>query len=150
MSSEEQKVPVAGESSAKKEKQPREKKEKQPQEKKEKKPQEKKEKQQKEQQKPKENKGAKDLLGLGVKKDEDFSEWYTQAITKAELIEYYDISGCYIVRPWAYAIWEAIQEFFNAEIKKLGVQNAYFPLLVSERSLTSEKEHIEGFAPEVC
>jgi prolyl-tRNA synthetase len=95
-------------------------------------------------------KEAKDLLGVGVKKDEDFSEWYTSTITKAEMIEYYDISGCYILRPWAYAIWESIQEFVNIEIKKLGIQNAYFPLLVSERALTAEKDHIEGFAPEVA
>lgn len=96
------------------------------------------------------DKGAKELLGVGAKKEEDFSEWYTNAITRSEMIEYYDISGCYIMRPWAYSIWEQIQEFFNVEIKKLGVQNAYFPLLVSERALNAEKDHIEGFAPEVC
>ena len=65
------------------------------------------------------------------------------------MIEYYDISGCYILRPWSYAIWEQIQAFFDGEIKKLGVQNAYFPLLVSEKALNAEKDHIEGFAPEV-
>lgn len=96
------------------------------------------------------NKGASELLGVGVKKEEDFSEWYTNTITRSEMIEYYDISGCYIMRPWAYSIWEQIQDFFNVEIKKLGVQNAYFPLLVSERALTAEKDHIEGFAPEVA
>lgn len=96
------------------------------------------------------DKGAKELLGVGVKKEDDFSEWYTNTITRAEMIEYYDISGCYILRPWAYGIWEKIQDFINVEIKKLGIQNAYFPLLVSERALTAEKDHIEGFAPEVC
>ena len=96
------------------------------------------------------DKGAKELLGVGVKKEEDFSEWYTNTITRAEMIEYYDISGCYIMRPWSYAIWEKVQDFINVEIKKLGIQNAYFPLLVSERALTAEKDHIEGFAPEVC
>jgi prolyl-tRNA synthetase len=90
------------------------------------------------------------LLGVGASKENDFSEWYTNAITKSEMIEYYDISGCYILRPWSYAIWEQIQQFFDVEIKKLGVQNAYFPLLVSEKALNAEKDHIEGFAPEVA
>eukprot|EP01132_Coremiostelium_polycephalum_P005108 gene5108-6358_t len=96
------------------------------------------------------NKAKEQLLGAGVKKTEDFSEWYTNVITRSDMIDYYDISGCYILRPWAYSIWEQIQAFFDAEIKKLGVQNAYFPLLVSEKALTTEKDHIEGFAPEVA
>lgn len=66
------------------------------------------------------------------------------------MIEYYEISGCYILRPWAYAIWERIQGFFDGLIKEIGVENAYFPLFVSERALTTEKEHVEGFAPEVA
>lgn len=66
------------------------------------------------------------------------------------MIDYYDISGCYVLRPWSYAIWEAIQGYFDGEIKKLGVQNAYFPMLVSERALAAEKDHIEGFQPEVA
>lgn len=71
-------------------------------------------------------------------------------ITKSELIEYYDISGCYILRPWAYNIWEQIQTIFNPMIKKIGVQNAYFPVFVSEKALCKEESHIEGFAPEVA
>ncbi len=70
-------------------------------------------------------------------------------ITKAELIEYYDVSGCYILRPWAYFIWEQIKDQFDAEIKKLGVQNCYFPVFVSKAALEREKTHIEDFAPEV-
>jgi len=66
------------------------------------------------------------------------------------MIEYYDVSGCYILRPWSFSIWEQIQHFFDTEIKKLGVQNAYFPLFVSERALNAEKDHVEGFAPEVA
>jgi len=93
---------------------------------------------------------GKALIGLTVKREEDFSEWYTQVLQKAEMIDYYEISGCYILRPWSYQIWEAIQTFFNAEIKKLGVVNAYFPLLVTEAALTKEKDHIEGFAAEVA
>jgi len=92
----------------------------------------------------------KSLLGLTVKKEEDFSEWYTQVILRSELIDYYTISGCYILRPWAYAIWEKIQRWFDDEIKKIGVQNAYFPLLVSKAALETEKSHVEGFAAEVA
>ena len=79
-----------------------------------------------------------------------FSDWYAQVITLSEMIDYYDISGCYILRPWAFSIWESIQAFFDARIKALGVQNAYFPLFVSQSALEAEKEHVEGFAPEVA
>lgn len=65
------------------------------------------------------------------------------------MIEYYDVSGCYVLRPWAYSIWEAIQDFFNQEIKKMGVENCYFPMFVSQAALEKEKSHIEDFAPEV-
>ncbi len=71
-------------------------------------------------------------------------------ITKSELIEYYDVSGCYILRPWAYFIWEQIKDKFDKDIKKLGVQNCYFPLFVSRSALEREKTHIEDFAPEVA
>lgn len=90
------------------------------------------------------------LLALTVKKDEDFSAWYTQVITLSEMIDYSDISGCYILRPWSYFIWEEIQRWFDEKIKELGVKNTYFPLFVSERALNTEKDHVEGFAPEVA
>ncbi|XP_076817359.1 bifunctional glutamate/proline--tRNA ligase-like [Clavelina lepadiformis] len=89
-------------------------------------------------------------LGLEATKKGDLAEWYKQVITKAEMIEYYDISGCYILRPWAYGIWERIMAFFDGEIKKLGVENAYFPMFVSQSALEREKEHIADFAPEVA
>ena len=89
-------------------------------------------------------------LGLSAKKDTDFANWYTQAITLSEMIDYSDISGCYILRPWSYFIWEVIQTGFDGKIKELGVQNTYFPLFVSERALNTEKDHVEGFAPEVA
>ncbi|EJD75277.1 prolyl-tRNA synthetase [Loa loa] len=89
-------------------------------------------------------------LGIEVTKDENYCEWYVQVITKAEMIEYYDISGCYVLRPWSYAIWEFIQEWFDEEIKKLGVKNCYFPLFVSQSALEREKTHISDFAPEVA
>ncbi len=88
--------------------------------------------------------------GLTVKKSENCSEWYTQVIQKAELMEYTDVSGCMIYRPRIYAIWEKVQAFFDAEIKKLGVKNAYFPLFIPEKLMTKEAEHVEGFAPEVA
>ena len=60
------------------------------------------------------------------------------------------LSGCYILRPWSYFIWETIQRWFDLKIRELGVQNTYFPLFVSERALNTEKDHVEGFAPEVA
>ena len=66
------------------------------------------------------------------------------------MIDFYDISGCYILRPWSYSIWEAIQDFLDGQIKTLGVQNCYFPMFVSEARLNAEKDHVEGFAPEVA
>ncbi|KAI4469059.1 prolyl-trna synthetase [Holotrichia oblita] len=89
-------------------------------------------------------------LGLEAKKEENLSDWYSQVITKGELIEYYDVSGCYILRPWSFAIWEVIKDWFDREIKKLGVQNCYFPMFVSRAALEKEKTHIADFSPEVA
>lgn len=89
-------------------------------------------------------------LGMEAKKNENLPDWYSQVITKAELMEYYDISGCYILRPWAYSVWERMTNFFDQEIKKLGVSNCYFPMFVSQAALQREKEHIADFAPEVA
>lgn len=96
------------------------------------------------------NKKGETNLGISAKKEEDIANWYTQTITLSEMIDYSDISGCYILRPWSYSIWEQIQQWFDTEIKKLGVSNSYFPLFVSQRALNTEKEHVEGFAPEVA
>jgi len=92
----------------------------------------------------------KEEKGITAKKSEDFSEWYTQVLQKAELIDYSKVSGCYIFRPRSYSIWEKVQEFFNSEIKKRGVQNAYFPLFIPESLLKTEEKHVEGFTPEVA
>uniref|UniRef100_A0AAY4BWZ9 Bifunctional glutamate/proline--tRNA ligase n=1 Tax=Denticeps clupeoides TaxID=299321 RepID=A0AAY4BWZ9_9TELE len=94
--------------------------------------------------------GRKQQLGLEAKKEENLAEWYSQVITKAEMIEYYDVSGCYVLRPWSFSIWEAIKDFFDTEIKKLGVENCYFPMFVSQAALEKEKSHIADFAPEVA
>ena len=90
------------------------------------------------------------LLAVTVKKDEDFPLWYTQTLKLSEMIDYSDISGCYILRPWSYFIWEQIQGWFDTEIKKRGVKNTYFPLFVPKSALEKEKDHVAGFAPEVA
>jgi prolyl-tRNA synthetase len=90
------------------------------------------------------------LLALQWKKTENFPMWYSDVIVLSEMISYYDISGCYILRPWSYKIWELIQYWFNEKIEELGVENAYFPLFVSKDRLEIEKDHVEGFAPEVA
>lgn len=90
-------------------------------------------------------------LGVTIKKEqEDFAGWYKQVLTYGDMIDYYDVSGCYILKPASYAIWEVIQRWFDGEIKKLGVENCYFPMFVSSRVLEREKDHIEGFAAEVA
>lgn len=88
--------------------------------------------------------------GMEASKEDDFGAWFSQLVVKSEMIEFYDISGCYILRPWSYSMWDTIREFFDSEIKKLGVQNAYFPLFVSKKRLHTEEDHIEGFAAEVA
>lgn len=89
-------------------------------------------------------------LGLEAKKEENLADWYSQVITKAEMIEYYNVSGCYILRPWSYFIWEFIREFLDKKIKSLGVENAYFPIFVAREALEKEKTHIADFSPEVA
>lgn len=89
-------------------------------------------------------------LGMEAKKEENLPDWYSQVITKGELIEYYDVSGCYILRPWSYFVWEQIKNFFDGEIRKLGVQNCYFPIFISRGALEREKDHINDFSPEVA
>jgi len=93
---------------------------------------------------------GKTLLALQWKKSENFANWYTDVIVLSEMISYYDISGCYILRPWSYKIWELIQVWFNEKIGDMGVENVYFPLFVSQDRLEKEKDHVEGFAPEVA
>ncbi|MBI4152037.1 proline--tRNA ligase [Candidatus Woesearchaeota archaeon] len=101
---------------------------------------------------PSQNKGQKgvDAKGLTVSKETDFSEWFTQLIQKAELIEYSPVSGCYILRPTAFHIWEQVQAYLDSLFKADGVKNAYFPLFIPESLLSKESAHVEGFAPEVA
>ena len=79
---------------------------------------------------------------------QDFPEWFQQVIQAAELADNTPVRGCMVIKPYGYAIWENIQRLFDARIKKLGVQNAYFPLLIPVEYIAEEAEHIEGFAKE--
>jgi prolyl-tRNA synthetase len=108
------------------------------------------------------------LIGIDVSKEEDFPGWYQQVLTKGDMLDYYDVSGCFILKvsfsievtcfcisanhlqPTSYFVWETIQVWFNERIKKMGVKNCSFPLFVSEDVLQREKDHIEGFAAEVA
>ncbi|XP_055526101.1 bifunctional glutamate/proline--tRNA ligase isoform X2 [Wyeomyia smithii] len=89
-------------------------------------------------------------LGLEATKEDNLSDWYSQVITKGEMIEYYDVSGCYILRHWSFAVWKAIKAWFDSEITKMGVKECYFPIFVSRAALEREKTHIADFAPEVA
>ncbi|MDF2907371.1 MAG: proS [Herbinix sp.] len=82
--------------------------------------------------------------------DVDFAQWYTDVVKKAELIEYSSIRGCMILRPLGYAIWENIQKQLDADFKATGVENVYMPMFIPESLLQKEKDHVEGFAPEVA
>ncbi|OGE47521.1 hypothetical protein PENARI_c042G01148 [Penicillium arizonense] len=90
------------------------------------------------------------LIGIDAKKDTEFPEWYQQTVVKSQMLDFYDVSGCYILKPTSYFIWEEIQDWFNKKIKSIGVKNCSFPLFVSEDVLQREKDHIEGFAAEVA
>jgi len=80
----------------------------------------------------------------------DFAKWYNEVVLGADLAEYAPIKGCMIIKPYGYAIWENIQKALDKEIKKLGVNNVYFPLFIPESFLKKEAEHVKGFAPEVA
>lgn len=80
----------------------------------------------------------------------DFPQWYQDVVYEADLAEHAPVKGCMIIKPYGYAIWERMRDFLDREIKRLGVQNVYFPLFIPEHFLTKESEHVEGFAPEVA
>jgi prolyl-tRNA synthetase len=94
--------------------------------------------------------GKEEMESLKVKKADDFSEWYNQVVQKAALADYAPVSGCMIIRPYGFAVWEKIQRWFDDKIKATGVVNAYFPIFIPERFLKKESEHFEGFMPEVA
>ena len=88
--------------------------------------------------------------GITVRKSEDLSEWYTQAVIKSGLADYAPVSGTIVYKPLSYAIWEKLQERFNEQIKSSGHKNVYFPMLIPEELFTRESKHVEGFTPEVA
>lgn len=83
-------------------------------------------------------------------RDIDFAQWYTDICKKAELIDYSSVKGCMIIRPYGYAIWENIQKELDKRFKETGHQNVYMPMFIPESLLQKEKDHVEGFAPEVA
>ncbi len=82
--------------------------------------------------------------------EDDFAKWYTDIVKKADLIDYSSVRGCMILRPYGYAIWELIQQQLDARFKASGHENVYMPMFIPESLLQKEKEHVEGFAPEVA
>jgi len=82
--------------------------------------------------------------------EEDFAKWYTDIVLKADLADYTDTKGCIAIKPYGYAIWENIQKYTDDKFKKVGVKNVYLPVLIPESLLQKEKDHVEGFAPEVA
>ncbi|KAI5180908.1 prolyl-tRNA synthetase [Nematocida sp. AWRm80] len=83
-------------------------------------------------------------------KEKDFPRWYKEILLKGEILEYHDVNGCYVIRPNGFFIWNKIKEKFTKAIEEMGVEEAYFPMLVSKSALEKEKEHIDNFAPEVA
>lgn len=81
---------------------------------------------------------------------EDFSRWYTDVIKMTDLVDYSDVKGCMVIKPYGYGIWELIQHEMDARFKATGHKNAYFPLFIPESLLQKEADHVEGFAPEVA
>ena len=82
--------------------------------------------------------------------EEDFAQWYTDVVIKAELIDYSNVKGCMVIKPAGYALWELIQKQLDERFKETGVENVYMPMFIPESLLNKEKDHVEGFAPEVA
>jgi prolyl-tRNA synthetase len=92
---------------------------------------------------------ARDERGV-TPQSEDFSSWYNELVTKAQLVEHGPAKGTMVIRPYGYRIWELLQAALDRRIKDTGHENAYFPLLIPESYLKREAEHVEGFAPELA
>ena len=93
-----------------------------------------------------EKKLVEDITGMDV----DFAQWYTDIVKKAELIEYTSVKGCMVIRPYGYAIWENMQRILDGMFKATGHENVCMPMFIPESLLQKEKDHVEGFAPEVA
>ena len=92
----------------------------------------------------------KKLVQSITSRDEDFAQWYTDVVREAKLCDYSGVKGCLNYLPNGYAIWENIQSDLDKRFKDTGVENVYLPVLIPESLLQKEKDHIEGFAPEVA
>jgi prolyl-tRNA synthetase len=92
----------------------------------------------------------KKLVDSVTSRDADFAQWYTDLCLKAELMDYSDVKGFIVYRPYGYAIWEGIMQFLDKKLKDTGHQNVYMPLLIPESLFQKEKDHVEGFAPETA
>ena len=88
-------------------------------------------------------------IGITVKKSNDFSDWYTQCVLKSSIADYSPSKGFIILRPYGYAIWEIIREILDDQLRKTGHKNGFLPVLIPESLLTKEKDHFDGFMPEV-
>ena len=82
--------------------------------------------------------------------EDDFAQWYTDVVKKADLMDYTSVKGCMVLKPAGYALWENIQKEADARFKATGVENVYLPMFIPESLLQKEKDHVEGFAPEVA
>ena len=92
-----------------------------------------------------------DIIGITAKKAENFSQWYQEVVLKAEMVEYYtEISGFFVLRPLTMHIWSTIRKWFTHHIEDMGVDETSFPIFLSSKSLEKEKDHVEGFAPELA
>ncbi|HYZ50285.1 MAG TPA: proline--tRNA ligase, partial [Nitrososphaeraceae archaeon] len=88
-------------------------------------------------------------IGITAKKNENFSDWYTQVVLKTDLVDYSPVTGFIVLRPYGYAIWENIRTLLDIRFKETGHQNAFLPLLIPENLLAKERIHFAGFTPEV-
>lgn len=96
-------------------------------------------------------KKADDIIGITVSKADNFPQWYQEVVLKAEMVEYYtEISGFFIMRPATMYIWNVIRKWFTERIEEMGVDETNFPMFLSQKSLEKEKDHVEGFAPELA
>ena len=93
---------------------------------------------------------AKKLVQNITAREEDFAQWYTDVVREAKLCDYSGVKGCMNYLPNGYALWENIQKELDARFKETGVENVYLPVMIPESLLQKEKDHIEGFAPEVA
>ncbi|MDO9573663.1 MAG: proline--tRNA ligase [Candidatus Contubernalis sp.] len=92
----------------------------------------------------------KDFVKEVTSREEDYSQWYLDVILKTEMVDYAPVKGCMVIRPYGFTLWENMQALLDKKIKDTGHKNAYFPLFIPENLLQKEKDHVEGFAPEVA